>query len=213
MKIYSYIKRDFIKMGHELIKLDFEYNSLEPYMDEETVRTHYEKHHQNYVNKLNETLQNYPDLQEKSIEELLSNLYMLPKEIKQQIINHGGGVYNHNFFWKILKKDIKIPKEILKKIIEDFESYEKFKEEFTKSAMNLFGSGWTWLVLKENKLEIIQTKNQETVISNNLIPLLTIDLWEHSYYLKYKNKRAEYVENFFHIINWEKVNQLYLNKV
>ena len=197
-------------MAVELMNLPYEPNALEPEMDEETVKIHHGKHHQGYVNKLNKAIENYPELGDKSAEWLLKNLDSISDEIKQAVINNGGGVYNHNLFWNILKKGTEFSGEIADAINERFGSFDAFKEEFSNAATTLFGSGWAWLVLKDNKLEIVQTKNQESVISNDMIPLLAIDVWEHSYYLKYQNKRPEYVENFFSIINWEKVNELYL---
>ena len=202
------------KMTYELIKLPFETNSLEPHMDKETVEIHYGKHHQGYVDKLNKALAKYPELEEKTIEWLLKNLSKIPEDIRQHIINNAGGVYNHNFFWSILKKDISFnPKsEIGKKILKKYTTFEGFKEEFTKKATTLFGSGWAWLVLDSNKLRIVETQNQDSVISKNMIPLIAIDVWEHAYYLKYKNLRPEYIKNFFNIINWEKVDELFTTR-
>lgn len=197
-------------MVHELIQLPFETNALEPHMDKETVEIHHDKHHQAYVNKLNDAIKNYPELEDKTVEWLLENLDSISIEIRQAVINHGGGVYNHNFFWNILKKGTEFSGEIAEAINAKFGSFDKFKEEFTKASTTLFGSGWAWLVLNNNELEIVQTRNQESVISNRMIPLIAIDVWEHSYYLKYQNRRPEYVENFFSIIDWNKVNELYL---
>ncbi|NCN86492.1 superoxide dismutase [archaeon] len=199
-------------MVHELIELPFKTDSLEPFMDEETVKIHYGKHHKAYVDNLNKAIMNYPELEGKSVEWLLTNLDNISEEIRQKVINHGGGVYNHNFFWEILKKDTKIPNEIETAIIERFQSLENFKEEFKNQSLGVFGSGWTWLVLDKNELKIVQTFNQESVISKGMFPLIAIDVWEHSYYLKYQNRRAEYIDNFFNIINWEKVNELFLEE-
>lgn len=201
-------------MTHELIQLPFETNSLEPYMDEETVKIHYGKHHQGYVNKLNQTIENYPELQDKKVEWLLENISDISTEIRQKVINFGGGVYNHNFFWSILKKDVKLDEnsEIAKAIIQKFGSIENFKIQFEEKANTLFGSGWAWLVLKNNELEIVQTTNQESPISGKMIPLINIDVWEHTYYLKYQNKRDEFVKNFWNILDWEKVNNLYTQR-
>lgn len=202
MKIISY-------MTFELKSLPYAYNSLEPFIDEATMKLHHDKHHQTYTDKFNEALKNHPELQKKKAEDLLKNLNSISHEIKQAVINHGGGYVNHNFFWEILKKDTKPKGEIEKAIIKKFGSFENFKEQFTKSATTLFGSGWTWLVLNEEELEIIQTKNQDSPLSLGKIPLLCIDVWEHAYYLKYQNKRADYIENFFHVINWNKVEEIY----
>ena len=199
-------------MVHELIQLPFEPSALEPHMDKETVEIHYGKHHQGYVNNLNKTIEKYPELEDKPVEWLLENISDVSSEIRQKVINFGGGVYNHNFFWSILKKDVPFnpESEIGKEIISKFGSFEEFKTQLSNAATTLFGSGWAWLVLKDNALEIVQTTNQESVISGKMIPLINIDVWEHTYYLKYKNKRPDFVENFFSIINWEKANELFV---
>jgi Fe-Mn family superoxide dismutase len=199
---------------HELPKLKYEYNSLEPFIDARTMEIHYSKHHQTYVDRLNATLEKYPELQKKAVEDLLKNLDSVPEEIRTQVKNHGGGHFNHSFFWALLKlgTNLENNKEVEEAIKNKFGNYEKFKEEFSKAALNQFGSGWAWLVLNKNKeLEIIQTSNQDSPISQGKIPLLTIDVWEHAYYLKYQNKRADYVEAFFNVINWDKVNELFKN--
>lgn len=199
-------------MSYELPELGYEYNSLEPYIDEETMKTHHDKHHKAYVDKLNAALENHTNLQAKSAEDLISDLDSLPETIRTAIINNGGGHVNHKLFWSILKKDVKISGEIKESINKFFGSFDKFKEEFTKAAATQFGSGWAWLVvnLEEKKLQIIQTANQDSPLSQGLIPILGLDVWEHAYYLKYQNRRPEYIEAFFNIINWEKVNELYL---
>ena len=215
MKIISYIQfflkiiKEEIKMTVKLMNLPYEANALEPEMDEESVKIHHDKHHQGYVNNFNKAIENYPELNDKSIEWILKNLDSIPNEIKQAVINHGGGVYNHNVFWNILGKGSEFSGEIAEAINKKFGSFDTFKEAFSKAATTLFGSGWAWLVLKDNELEIVQTKNQNSVISKGMIPLITLDVWEHSYYLKYQNKRPEYIENFFSIINWDKVNEMY----
>lgn len=196
-----------------LKKLNYEYNALEPYIDTETMETHHSKHHQGYVNKFNTAIENYPELRDKSVQEILTNLENVSDQIKQQVINNGGGVFNHNFFFSILKKDIPFNKnsEIGKTILEKYESLENFREQFSQAATTQFGSGWAWLVLnKNNQLEIIKTSNQDSPISQGMKPLITIDVWEHAYYLKYKNLRPEYIKNFFNIIDWEKVNELFV---
>lgn len=193
------------------MKLPYEYDALEPYIDAQTMEIHHSKHHQGYVNKFNAAMEN-SELKEKSVEEILKDLNQIPEEIKKAVVNNGGGVYNHNFFWGILKKEtpFKEDSEIGKAIIEKFGSFDKFKEEFSNAAATQFGSGWAWLVLnKENQLEIIQTKNQDSVISLEMKPLLNIDVWEHAYYLKYQNKRPDYIEAFWNVVNWEKVNELF----
>lgn len=197
-------------MKHELPKLPYEYNALEPYMDELTVKIHHDKHHQTYVDKLNAALEPYAGLQKLKIEDLLKDLNKIPEAGRTVIKNHGGGVYNHNLFWTLLKKDVKLPKEIAQAVDKEFENFENFKKQFIDTALKLFGSGWTWLVLSNGKLEIINLPNQDTPISIGKIPILTVDMWEHSMYLKYQNRKAEYLEAFFHIINWDAVNKLYM---
>jgi Fe-Mn family superoxide dismutase len=198
-------------MTHELKPLPYPYDSLEPYIDKETMEIHHDKHHRTYVNKLNNALEKNPELFEKKVEELLGDLNSIPEGIRQAVINHGGGTYNHNFFWSILKKDVNPEGEIFEEIKKVFGSFEEFKKSFSDAATTLFGSGWAWLVLKDGKLEITQTKNQNSPISDGAVPLIAIDVWEHAYYLKYQNKRPEYIENFFNVINWEKVNELFMS--
>jgi Fe-Mn family superoxide dismutase len=196
-------------MKHELVKMEYRYDSLEPYLDAKTMEIHHSKHHQTYVDKLNSALEPYAGLQKLKLLELLQKLDIVPEAGRTAVKNHGGGVYNHNFFWTILKKDVKMAKEIGAAIDKKFGSFEKFKEQFTAAALNRFGSGWAWLVLNNGQLEILSTPNQDSPVSEGKIPLLTIDVWEHSYYLLYQWQRAKYVEAFFHIINWDTVNKYY----
>ncbi len=209
-KLKKLFFKEELKMKYELMKLTFSYDALEPFIDAKTMEVHYSKHHQGYVNKLNKALEGHEELQKKSPEELVSALNSLPNEIRTAVKNNGGGVANHNFFWTILKKDIEFKGEIAEKIKEKFGSYENFKKKFSDSAGTLFGSGWTWLVLNKGELEIIQTPNQESPLTAGMFPLLVLDVWEHAYYLKYQNKRPEYIEAFFNVINWNKVNEHYL---
>jgi len=195
---------------HTLPKLKYSYDAFEPSIDADTMEIHYTKHHQGYVNKLNISLEEYPNLQDKSVEDLLKNLSEVPQDIRIAVKNNGGGVANHNLFWEILAKDKEFSGEIKKAIESEFSSFEKFKEEFIKVATAQFGSGWAWLVVHNNKLEIISTSNQDSPLSIGKTPILTLDVWEHAYYLKYQNKRPDYIEAFFSIINWDKVNELYL---
>ena len=199
-------------MKHQLPNLPYPYDALEPYFDSRTMEIHHTKHHQAYVDKLNAALEGQAELAEKSVEELLSNLDAVPDNIRVAVRNHGGGHFNHSFWWPILKKDVKAEGEIIEAINRKFGGFDKFKEEFTKAATGLFGSGWAWLVVNQGELEIIQTANQDSPISQNRTPLLGIDVWEHAYYLKYQNRRPEYIEAFFNVINWEQVNKNFLNK-
>jgi Fe-Mn family superoxide dismutase len=201
-------------MTHKFPELSYKYNSLEPYIDNETMTIHHDKHHKAYFDKFITAIKDYPELQNKPIEEILQNISKLPEKIRQAVINNGGGFYNHNFFFSILKKEIpfNLDSNIGREIITTFGSFDDFKEQFSNSALTLFGSGWTWLVIdkKTKKLEIIQTKNQDCPLSINKIPLIAIDIWEHAYYLKYQNKRIEYIQNFFNIIDWVKVEELFI---
>jgi len=197
-------------MTHALPDLGYTYDSLEPFIDTQTMEIHHRKHHQGYVDKLNAALEG-TGLEEKDVEELLKDLSTLPEDKKKAIINNGGGHANHTLFWSILKKDSPPAGEIKDAIHEKFGSGEKFKEEFANAAATRFGSGWAWLVLNENKeLEITSTANQESPISEGKTPLLGLDVWEHAYYLKYQNKRPEYIEAFWNVVNWEKVNENFL---
>ena len=193
-----------------LSKLPYAYDSLEPFIDKKTMEIHHGKHHQAYVDKLNKALEKHPKLQKNSAENLLKSLSMIPEDIRISITNNGGGHVNHSFFWSILKKDVEPKGEILRAINKKFKGIDNFKEQFNSKANNLFGSGWCWLVLNNNELEIMTTSNQDSPISENKIPLLCLDLWEHSYYLKYQNKKQDYIGAFWHIINWEKVNENFL---
>ena len=194
-------------MTHILPSLGYDYRALEPFIDARTMEIHYTKHHKTYVDKLNAALSDYPELFDLEIYSLVSDLNSLPEEVKKAVRNHGGGHVNHSFFWKILKKDVEFKGEIAKEINKKFGSYEDFKKEFSEKATTLFGSGWCWLVLNKGNLEIVQTQNQDSPLTLRMKPLLGIDVWEHAYYLKYQNKRADYVEAFFNVINWDKVNE------
>jgi superoxide dismutase, Fe-Mn family len=198
-----------IEMKHELPKLPYAYNALEPYMDELTVKIHHDKHHQTYVDKLNAALEPYTALQKLKLEVLLADLNKIPEAGRTAIKNHGGGVLNHNQFWEILKKDVPITKTMSEAINKDFGNFENFKKQFTDASLARFGSGWAWLVVNKGKLEIVSTANQDTPLSEGKTPILMIDVWEHAYYLKYQNRRAEFIENFFHIINWKEVEKKY----
>ena len=176
------------------------------------MRIHHDKHHQTYVDKLNDALKGHEELEGKTAEELLKNLDAVSEQIRIAVKNHGGGHFNHSFFWTVLKKDVEPSGEILEAINRDFESYDNFLEQFKQAAITQFGSGWAWLVLNPttNKLEIMQTHDQESPISFGKVPLLVVDVWEHAYYLKYQNRRPDYVDAFIKVINWEEVNKNFL---
>ncbi len=196
-------------MVYALPKLGYEYNTLEPYIDGETMMIHHDKHHATYVKKLNDALVGHEELQDKPIEELIKNLNSVSEEIRTAVRNNGGGHLNHSMFWTILKKNVKPSGEVLTAIIKNFGSFDLFKEQFKKAALGQFGSGWAWLIFNpaNKKLEIMSTPNQDNPLTLGKIPLLLIDVWEHAYYLKYQNKRDEYIDNFFNVINWKQVEK------
>lgn len=197
---------------HILPKLPYEFDSLEPYMDAKTVEIHYSKHHQGYCDKLNLALEKHPALFEKSVEELLVNLDSVPLDIRVAVRNFGGGFVNHNVFWEIMTpKKTECSGKILQAIVKNFGSYEEFRKQFTEKATTLFGSGYTWLVVDNGKLEIMNTKDQDSPLSVGKKPVLVIDVWEHAYYLKYRNKRADYIESWWNLVNWSEVEKRYLN--
>ncbi|KHO48452.1 MAG: superoxide dismutase [archaeon GW2011_AR5] len=192
----------------KLPQLPYDYNALEPHMDEQTMKIHHTKHHQAYVDKLNAALEPHKELHGKSVEELLTNLAGVPDAIRTAVRNHGGGHLNHSFFWPLMIMDAPSPEgEVVGAIEEKFGSFDKFKEQFSAAAANHFGSGWAWLVLNQGQLEIMTTPNQDNPISQHRIPVLGIDLWEHSYYLKWQNKRTDYIATWWNVVNWEEINR------
>lgn len=200
------------RVTYKLPPLPYSFDALEPYIDARTMKIHHDKHHAAYVEKLNLTLNDYPDLNRKPIEELLKDLRNVPEEVRLAVRNFGGGYYNHSFFWKVMGMEGgkepggKLAEEIDKK----FGEFSSFKEEFTKAAVALFGSGWVWLVVdKVGELAIVTTPNQDCPISQGQNPILTLDLWEHAYYLNYQNRRPEYVNAWWNIINWREVENLF----
>ena len=196
-------------MAFELPKLPYDYNALEPYMDTKTMEVHHDKHHAGYTKKLNAALENNPEFFKKSIVEILSDLNMVPEAIRTTIRNNGGGYYHHNIWWEQFGpgKGGKPSGALANAINEKFGSFEEFQAEFKKTALDVFGSGWAWLVQKDGKLDVISTSNADTPIAQDIKPLLTVDVWEHAYYLDYQNKRADYLESFIkNLINWDFVN-------
>lgn len=186
----------------KLPKLPFEFDSLEPYIDKETVKIHYTKHHQTYVDNLNKVLEKYPDIQNENIEKLMQQVDSLELEEidRQALINHGGGHINHTLYWRNLDPNNKINISLIERINKQFGSLQKFKDKFTLAAMGQFGSGWAWLVEDDNKLKVISTGNQNSPLIYGFKPIIALDVWEHAYYLKYQNKRAEYVNNWWYLI-------------
>ncbi len=193
----------------KLPDLPYPFDALEPYIDARTMQIHHDKHHQAYVDKLNAASANDTSLAEKTIEEILSDPVNINNDIRTAVINNGGGHLNHSFFWKIMSPDSPFnPKSSVgKEIIKTFTDFESFKEKFSNTAVNRFGSGWAWLVINKGKLEIIDTQNQNTPISIGMNPVLCLDVWEHAYYLKYQNKRADYINAWWNVVNWKKVEE------
>ena len=196
-------------MNHTLPDLPYAYDALEPFFDARTMEIHHTKHHQTYVDKLNAALKGQEVLQKKSVADLLKDLNAVPENIRTAVRNHGGGHANHSFWWPMLKKDVAFGGPVAEAVKKRFGGFEPFKEAFANAAALLFGSGWAWLVVDGGKLEIVTTPNQDNPVSQGKTPVLGIDVWEHAYYLKYQNRRPEYIEAFFNVVNWERVNEVY----
>ncbi|EAH4155594.1 superoxide dismutase [Listeria monocytogenes] len=196
-------------MTYELPKLPYTYDALEPNFDKETMEIHYTKHHNTYVTKLNEAVAGHPELASKSVEELVANLDSVPEDIRGAVRNHGGGHANHTLFWSILSPNGGgAPTGNLKAAIEsEFGTFDEFKEKFNAAAAACFGSGWAWLVVNDGKLEIVSTANQDSPLSDGKTPVLGLDVWEHAYYLKFQNRRPEYIDTFWNVINWDEANK------
>lgn len=184
--------------------LGYAFDALEPVIDAKTMEIHHGKHHKAYVDKLNEAMAKAPELAGKSVEDLLKNLAAAPEAVRAAVRNHGGGHYNHTLFWQHMKKGTGGPEGALLKAIESaFGSFAKWQEAFGDAAVKQFGSGWAWLVVRDNKLVVEATANQDCPLSTGGTPLLGVDVWEHAYYLKYQNLRAAYVKAFQDVINWQ----------
>lgn len=198
----------------QLPRLQYGYNALEPYIDAETMRIHYNNHHATYVNNLNNALKDHLDLQRKSVEDLIRDLSAIPADMRTAVRNNGGGHYNHTLFWANLAPagTANMSEKMRRHIEKDFGSVEAFKQEFEKAATGRFGSGWAWLVKDNNgKLRIVSTPNQDNPIMSvaevSGKPLLGLDVWEHAYYLKYQSKRADYIKAFWEVVNWKEVEK------
>jgi Fe-Mn family superoxide dismutase len=197
---------------HELPALPYAKDALEPHIDALTMEIHHGRHHATYVNNLNAALEGHDDLAAKSVEELISNLNEVPESIRTAVRNNGGGHANHSLFWQILSPNGggEPTGELAAAINEKFGSFEKFKEQFADAAVKRFGSGWAWLVLQNGQLAVTSTPNQDSPLMEGATPLLGLDVWEHAYYLKYQNKRPDYIKAFWNVVNWEEVNKRYL---
>lgn len=196
-------------MSYTLPALPYAYDALEPHFDKQTMEIHHSKHHQAYVNNANAALENLPDFASLPVDELITRLEQLPADKKGPLRNNAGGHANHSLFWKGLKKDTTLQGDLKTAIERDFGSVEKFKEEFEKAAASRFGSGWAWLVVRDGKLAVTSTANQDNPLMGEAIsgthgyPLLGLDVWEHAYYLKYQNRRPDYIKAFWNVVNWD----------
>ncbi len=199
-------------MAFELPALPYPNNALEPHIDEQTMMIHHDRHHNTYVTNLNNALESAPELQGKSLEELISDLNSVPESIRTAVRNNGGGHHNHSLFWEVIGPDAggAPTGELAAAIDSELGGFDKFKEDFAKAATTRFGSGWAWLVVdKDGKLAVTSTPNQDSPIMEGQTPLLGLDVWEHAYYLKYQNKRPDYIGAFWNVVNWDAVNARY----
>lgn len=195
-------------MAFELPNLPYGFDALEPHIDQQTMEIHHDKHHNTYVTKLNAAVEG-TDLESKAIEEIVANLDSVPENIQTAVRNNGGGHLNHSLFWELLTPNSEEKGTVVDKIKEQWGSLDAFKEEFANQAAARFGSGWAWLVVNDGKLEIVTTPNQDNPLTEGKTPILGLDVWEHAYYLKYQNKRPDYISAFWNVVDWEKVDELY----
>jgi len=199
-------------MAHELPALPYDYSALEPHIDEMTMRIHHDKHHAAYVTNLNKALESAPELQALSVEDLLKDLGKVPESIRTAVNNNGGGHYNHTMFWTIMGPNMGAEPagELADAIRAAFGDFASFKEKINNAGMTRFGSGWAWLVMaKGGKLSVMSTANQDCPLSSGLQPILGVDVWEHAYYLKYQNRRADYLAAWWNVVNWQEVANRY----
>ncbi|TDM34872.1 superoxide dismutase [Macrococcoides canis] len=196
-------------MAFELPKLEYAYDALEPHIDKETMEIHHTKHHNTYVTKLNDAVAG-TEFENVSIEDLMKRINEVPADKKTAVVNNGGGHYNHSLFWTLLALGKEAKGEVVDAIESKFGSLDAFKQEFADAAATRFGSGWAWLVVNNGELEVTSTPNQENPLMEGKTPILGLDVWEHAYYLNYQNKRPDYIAAFWNVVNWDKVNELYL---
>lgn len=195
-------------MSHTLPALPYAYTALEPHFDAQTMEIHHTKHHQTYIDKLNAALEKHPELQTKTVEELVADLDLVPEDIRTAVRNHGGGHLNHSMFWESLSANGGEPTgELEKALTQAFGSVEEFKAKFTEKATLQFGSGWAWLVKDGDTLAVVSTPNQDNPVTDGKTPILGLDVWEHAYYLRYQNRRAEFIKAFWSVINWQEVQK------
>jgi len=202
-------------MAHALPALPYAFDALEPHFDAKTMEIHYSKHHQTYVDKLNAALDKHSALHDKTVEELVADLEMVPEDIRGAVRNHGGGHLNHSMFWQLLAPNAggQPTGALLEAINKKFGSFDAFTTQFSDAASNRFGSGWAWLILDGKELAIVSTANQDNPITDGKTPILGLDVWEHAYYLKYQNKRPEYIKAFWSLINWREVEKRFTESV
>jgi superoxide dismutase, Fe-Mn family len=195
----------------ELPELPYAYDALEPHIDKETMNIHHTKHHNTYVTKLNGAIEGKADLESKSLEELVAGVNDLPSDVQTAVRNNGGGHYNHSLFWKLLSPNGggEPTGEVATAIANKYGTLDKFKEEFAAAAAGRFGSGWAWLIVENGEVDIVSTPNQDNPVMEGKTPILGLDVWEHAYYLKYQNKRPDYISAFWNVVNWDEVERLY----
>ncbi|OCA86407.1 superoxide dismutase [Bacillus sp. FJAT-27986] len=198
-------------MTYSLPQLPYEYDALEPHIDKETMNIHHTKHHNTYVTNLNNALEGQETLSAKSLEDLLADIDSVPESIRTAVRNNGGGHANHTLFWNILSPNGggQPEGELADALTAKFGSFENFKEEFAKAATTRFGSGWAWLTVKDGELELSSTANQDSPLMEGKTPILGLDVWEHAYYLNYQNRRPEYINSFWNVVNWDEVSKRY----
>ncbi|MCM3242259.1 superoxide dismutase [Cytobacillus oceanisediminis] len=198
-------------MAFELPQLPYAYDALEPNIDKETMNIHHTKHHNTYVTNLNNALEGNEELLSKTVEEVVSNLDAVPEAVRTAVRNNGGGHANHSLFWQIISPNGggEPTGELANAISSKFGSYDSFKEEFAKAATTRFGSGWAWLAVNNGELEVTSTPNQDSPLMEGKTPILGLDVWEHAYYLKYQNRRPEYINSFWNVVNWDEVSKRY----
>lgn len=198
-------------MAFELPQLPYAYDALEPNIDKETMNIHHTKHHNTYVTNLNNALEGNEHLLSKSVEEVISNLDAVPEAARTAVRNNGGGHANHSLFWQVISPNGggEPTGDLAAAINSKFGSFDSFKEEFAKAATTRFGSGWAWLAVNNGELEVTSTPNQDSPLMEGKTPLLGLDVWEHAYYLKYQNRRPEYINSFWNVVNWDEVSKRY----
>ncbi len=199
-------------MSYTLPKLNYSYDALEPYIDAQTMEIHHTKHHQTYITKLNEALEKAPELKDKTLEELLKGIKTVPEAIRTAVRNHGGGHHNHSLFWGVMgaKKGGEAKGEVAQAITKSLGSFDAFKTQFNDAAVARFGSGWAWLVVNaDGSVAVTSSANQDSPLMDGQTPIMGLDVWEHAYYLKYQNKRPDYINAWWNVVDWDAINENY----